>query len=116
MRLRQAAAALALASVLAGPAVAAELVMFETEGCPWCLKWHREVGPVYARTDEGRRLPLRRVDLRKTPPSVADVRISPTFVVLSCGGEVERIVGYNDAESFWGQVSVAAQRVTAERC
>ncbi len=49
-------------SVVAGgttAAVAAELVMFESPGCPWCARWHAEVGPGYGRSDEGKRAPLR---------------------------------------------------------
>lgn len=54
-----ASGALALVLLLAagsapGNARAAELVMFETLGCPWCMAWDAEVGIIYHKTAEGR--------------------------------------------------------------
>ena len=53
--------------VLAGALVAqggslraAELVMFEEPNCPWCRRWHAEIGPAYSLTAEWRAAPLRR--------------------------------------------------------
>lgn len=91
------------------PVHAAELVMFERAGCPWCRHWDREIAPVYPKTAEGARAPLRRVSLdrplapewRLDPP----VFYSPTFVVMENGREIGRITGYMNAESFWGLLS-----------
>jgi hypothetical protein len=109
---------LALALFAASPAAGAELLMFEEAGCPWCRAWDREVGAVYARTEEGRRAALRRVDLAAgIPPELrrfGPVRFTPTFVLLACGEEAARIIGYPGEESFWGLLSAALARVPPE--
>ena len=85
---------------------AAELVMFETRTCSWCARWHAEVGVVYAKTAEGKRAPLRRVDLDRARP--ADLRdltavvYTPTFVLMEHGNEAGRILGYPGEDHFWG--------------
>ena len=84
---------------------AAELLMFESEGCSWCETWHREVGVVYSKTPEGRQAPLRR--LEEDEPVPADihlkttVRYTPTFVLIEKGREVGRIQGYPGEANFW---------------
>jgi len=101
---------LILVLILAGgfghrPAAGAELIMFESAGCPYCARWHREIGPIYPKTDEGKRAPLRRVDLAAPRPAdlaaIANVVYTPTFVLLHEGREIGRIVGYNGDEAFW---------------
>jgi thioredoxin-related protein len=97
-------AVLTLAILPAGTLHAAELVMFERDGCIWCLRWNREIGSTYERTEEGRHLPLRRVNVSQ-PSGIAlaePVRYTPTFVVSEGGREVGRITGYISEESFWG--------------
>ncbi len=85
---------------------AAELVMFESALCEWCEMWHAEIGVVYHKTEEGRAAPLRRVDVHDPRP--ADLRaaravvFTPTFVLMSDGAEVGRIVGYPGEDHFWG--------------
>ncbi|MBT9289530.1 hypothetical protein [Prosthecodimorpha staleyi] len=95
-----------LAALLAAsPAAAWELIMVERPGCAWCARWTREVGPVYARTDEGRRAPLRRVDIDAAPAEVtlrAPLLFTPTFVLADRGREIGRITGYADDGMFWG--------------
>lgn len=113
------AAALAAVPVgFTGAAGAAELVMFESKVCPWCLKWRREIGPIYGLTDEGRLLPLRSAAFPADVPAdltlAEPVRYMPTFVAIECGREVGRVVGYNGDEQFWGELSVIAKRVTGE--
>jgi len=80
--------------------------MFERQGCPWCRAWDREVGPVYPKTPEGQRAPLRRVDVEAERPAdlrqVADIRATPTFVVMEGGRETGRILGYPGDDMFWG--------------
>lgn len=96
------------AFLLLPPAAAgsAELLMFEREGCVWCARWDREVGPAYDRTAEGRAAPLRRIDLGKGGPAepalARPVRYTPTFVLVEDGREVGRITGYLSNETFWG--------------
>ncbi|HWE16125.1 MAG TPA: thioredoxin fold domain-containing protein [Hyphomicrobiaceae bacterium] len=96
---------MALVAVAQGVA-AAELVMFEDPGCPWCRRWHAEIGPGYSRTEEGRLAPLRRVDIKDQ--AKADVALkqpvfaTPTFVLVEDGQEVGRVVGYPGGEFFYG--------------
>jgi protein-disulfide isomerase len=94
--------------LLAAPAAAAELVMFEQPGCPWCAQWDREIAPKLPMTAEGRRAPLRRVNLRGgIPPGldlIAGVRFTPTFVLVQNGREVGRITGYAGEHFFWEQL------------
>lgn len=91
------------------PAAGAELIMFESAGCPFCARWHREIGPIYPKTDEGKLAPLRRVDLAAPRPAdlaaIAGVVYTPTFVLLHEGREIGRIVGYNGDEAFWSLLS-----------
>lgn len=86
-------------------AQAAELVMIEEPGCPWCKAWHREIGEAYPLTDEGKRAPLRRVDLTDPwPADLSDVkkaRVTPTFILVDAGKEVARLRGYPGENFFW---------------
>lgn len=96
--------ALFILLALGAPASAAELVMVEEAGCPWCARWNAEVGPAYPKTEEGRRAPLRRVDLHALPGDIAFAtppRFTPTFVLVEAGREVGRIEGYPGDEFFW---------------
>lgn len=101
-------AAAALVLGWAGAAQAAELVMYDSDDCAWCRKWHREVGGAYGRTEEGRLLPLRRVDARKPLPAdlagLDRLKYTPTFVVLACGRETGRITGYAGEDQFYGEL------------
>lgn len=94
--------------LLATPAAAAELVMFEQPGCPWCAQWDREVAPKLPMTAEGQRAPLRRLNLRDgVPPDLSfinGVRFTPTFVLVHGGREIGRITGYAGEHFFWGQL------------
>lgn len=85
---------------------AAELVMFERAGCAWCETFNREIAPIYAKTDEGLRAPLRRVDTEKpVPPDLAFIeseRWTPVFVLVDRGREIGRIRGYPGEDFFWG--------------
>jgi hypothetical protein len=95
------------------PVRAAELLMFETRGCPWCAAWHREVGPGYPKSTEGQRAPLRRLDLADTTKAgvtlATPITASPTFVLVDKGREIGRITGYPGADFFWG---LLAQLIT----
>jgi hypothetical protein len=85
---------------------AAELVMFEQAGCVWCEVFNREIAPIYRKTEEGRRAPLRRLDIaRRLPQDLAflDVeRLTPLFVLVDGGREIGRIRGYPGEDHFWG--------------
>lgn len=98
---------LVLGLVPAG-ARAAELVMFTRAGCPWCEAFDREIAPVYPKTAEGARAPLRRVDIAgPVPDDLAFVeveRLTPVFVLVDKGHEVGRIRGYPGEAFFWGML------------
>ncbi len=100
-----------------GEARAAELVMFEQAGCEWCETFDREIAPIYAKSEEGLRAPLRRVDItRAPPPDLAFIqveRFTPLFVLVDKGREIGRIRGYPGPESFWMQLSVLFGKLDA---
>ena len=89
----------------AAPAGAAELVMLSQQGCAWCLRFDKEIAPAYAKTAEGRRAPLRRVDINGDwPADLPDLRtdrFTPTFVLVDDGREIGRMRGYAGDEFFW---------------
>jgi hypothetical protein len=95
---------------------ASELVMFERDGCVWCQRWDREIGPVYDRTAEAKMLPLRRINTGSQTAGgitlASPVRYTPTFVVVDNGREVGRITGYLNDDAFWGLLAVLATKVT----
>jgi len=100
-----AVALFALLMAAGAQAKAAELVMFESEGCEWCEAWDEEVGAIYDKTREAKILPLRRVDIDDDLPAdlshLNGLRYTPTFVVIIDGQEVGRIVGYPGEDFFW---------------
>ena len=105
--MRQALLTFILALVLSAPAApAAELIMFEEKWCEWCERWERDVGVIYHKTAEGRRAPLRRIDIHDGPPAgvtlVSRPQYTPTFVLVDRGREVGRIEGYPGEGFFWG--------------
>lgn len=108
----------AAATVVTGPVN--QLVYFAQKGCPACITWERHVGHLYAKTDEGKRLPLERVDIDHRPARFAGIQgvhYTPTFVVLHCGHEVARILGYTSDFQFWGLLDRAiAQLPPGDRC
>jgi hypothetical protein len=89
---------------------AAELVMFEQAGCSWCATFDHEIAPIYPKTAEGQRAPLRRVDIMAPVP--ADLaflqveRLTPLFVLVDQGREIGRIRGYPGEDHFWGLLGV----------
>lgn len=103
------AACLAVLCLSAIPAQAAELLMFERMGCAWCARWNKEVGPIYPKTPEGDKAPLRRVSLdHPLPPQdklSPPVFYTPTFVLMENGREIGRITGYMGDDAFWGLLS-----------
>jgi thioredoxin-related protein len=104
-----------LSVLLCSPAATSELVMFEQYGCPWCQRWNNEIGAIYDRTPEARRLPLRRVKVDRQETGVKlkePVRYTPTFVVVDDeGAEVGRITGYINDASFWGLLSALLSKL-----
>lgn len=102
-------------AITAWPAHAAELVMFEQQGCEWCQIWHSVIGPIYGKTAEGRKAPLRRVDISDPMPDdirhIEPGRFTPTFVLLDNGREVGRIRGYPGEDFFWGMLGELIEKL-----
>ena len=87
---------------------AADLIYFGSVTCSVCERWDEEVGGIYPKTDEARRLPLRYQSVHDDPPQdlafIKGVVYTPTFVAVENGREVGRIVGYMGDFFFWQQV------------
>jgi hypothetical protein len=98
-------------------ATAAELIMFERAGCPWCEAFDREIAPIYPKTEEGRRAPLRRVNIEHKPPSdlvfLDRERLTPLFVLVDRGREIGRIRGYPGEDHFWGSLGALIKKLDA---
>lgn len=88
--------------------------MFEADDCPWCAQWNAEVGVIYAKTEEGRELPLRRVDIHGPRPSdlawINRITFTPTFVLVDSGREFGRVTGYPGEDNFWGLLEVLRRK------
>lgn len=94
-----------LSPALAG---AAELVMVERDGCEWCERWNNDIAPAYPNTEEGRRAPLRRVDIKNPPDDIdfgSALIFTPTFVLIDDGKELGRLEGYMGPDFFWFRLS-----------
>src|SRR4051812_8069391 len=108
IQLKDILAAAFIVGLLCTPSLAAELVMFERKGCPWCEAFDREVGSIYPKTPEGARAPLRRVEVAHQPADLKGIvveRLTPVFVLIDQGREVGRIRGYPGEEHFWGMLA-----------
>lgn len=114
MTLRAALAGLfLLAPTSAAPA--AELLLLEQPGCSWCARWNKEIAPAYPKTVEGRRAPLRRIDITQPwPADLAGIRIerlTPTFILVHDGKEVARLRGYPGDNFFWPMLGEMLERL-----
>jgi hypothetical protein len=110
-------------AALAGlsPAGAAELLMFERQGCPFCARFERKIAPDYPQSAAGALAPLRRVDLADSrtggiaglDPAV----FAPTFVLVEGSREIGRLVGYPGRRFFYAELQTLIDRLprTAER-
>lgn len=110
-------AAISTAILWMSPAAAAELIMFRRDGCAWCEAWDREIGPIYGKTEIGRRAPLRMVDFRRDRPGVVLKRpiiYTPTFVLAEIGREIARIEGYAGDHFFWSMIEALVRQLPAE--
>ncbi|UEM19155.1 transcriptional regulator [Skermanella mucosa] len=106
---------MAAASAGAAELRAAELVMMEQPGCVWCKRFNEEVAPQYGKTREGQLAPLRRVDITEPWPedlaAVAPERLTPTFVLVHEGRELDRLRGYPGDDFFWGLLGRMLEKV-----
>jgi hypothetical protein len=107
--------ALCFVSTVAG---AAELIMFEQTGCAWCDTFDREIAPIYPKTAEARRAPLRRVNIDQPLPQdlefISVERLAPLFVLVDKGREIGRIRGYPGADNFWGLLGALIKTLDAD--
>lgn len=109
-----------LTAVAGGGAVrAAELVYFNSSACPVCERWDEEIGGLYDKTDEAKRLPLRHQNIHENTPEdlsfIKGVVFTPTFVVVENGREVGRMVGYVQDYFFWEQLSGLIEKADAAK-
>jgi len=86
--------------------MAVELIIVESDDCPYCERFHAEIGTVYPKTVEGKLAPLRSWQLGTPFPEKFQlkepVRFTPTFILMDdSNNEVDRLVGYNGDEFFW---------------
>jgi hypothetical protein len=87
--------------------------MFRRDGCSWCAKWDREIGPIYPKTEFNLRAPVRQVNLdHGRDPSIvhAPIHYTPTFVLIEDGKEAGRIEGYPGDEFFWVRLEKLLER------
>jgi hypothetical protein len=88
-----------------GAAVAAELIVVESDDCPYCKRFHAEIGVAYPKTEEGKRAPLRLLDISQPMPeeysNVKPASVTPTFILVENNREIDRMIGYPGDEYFW---------------
>jgi thioredoxin-related protein len=89
--------------------ISAELLVFESDNCPYCFIFRRDVAPNYQRSPRARDVPIRYINVRKTDLSTlklqAPLTMLPTIVLMKNGREVDRISGYMGPEPFFHMVS-----------
>lgn len=94
---------------------AAELLMLEEDGCVYCAKFNREIAPAYPNTAEGKTAPLRRINIKDDWPTdlagIAPDTITPTFILVENGVEIDRLYGYKGDEFFWFLLSEMLQKL-----
>lgn len=85
------------------------LLMIESPTCPYCRAFFRDLAPVYARSPEGRAVPLTPSRLGASLPEgvvlASPALVTPTFILLGPdGAELGRLIGYGGPEMFWSQL------------
>ncbi len=87
------------------PAKAAELLIVESDDCPYCQRFHAEIGVAYPKTEEGKLAPLRILQLGDPMPdeyrNIKPATVTPTFILVDNNTEVDRLLGYPGDEYFW---------------
>jgi hypothetical protein len=94
------------------------LLMIEQNGCPYCDKWHAEIGGIYPKTSQGRIAPLQTGDLYEPLPDGVDIDgpavYTPTFILLNDGIEVGRVEGYPGDDFFWFLIDKLIAKLPAD--
>ena len=100
---------LLLATLLTSSARADDLLYVFAPDCGACNRFDKEVGAIYAKTQEARALPLVKVSFEQwranqhpfTNCAIGPVLGTPTFIQVSDCKELDRITGYSNDELFW---------------
>jgi thioredoxin-related protein len=104
-----------LVPLMVSSAHGAQLIMFEDNGCGWCRQWHKEVGPGYPKTAQGRHAPLVRHQVSDATPAKVSLQrpitSTPTFVLVEQGMEIGRMTGYPGADFFYGLLDELLDRL-----
>jgi len=91
--------------LLSASAFTAELLVVESSDCPYCKRFHEEIGAAYPKTDEGKLAPLRILQLSEAMPTqysdVKPARVTPTFILVEGNKEIDRLEGYPGDNYFW---------------
>lgn len=86
-----------------------ELVVVEADNCIYCDLFHRDVAPVYARSERAKTVPMRFVDINAVETEgltiTAPIDSVPTVLVVEAKRETGRIPGYIGPESFFHSVN-----------
>lgn len=116
-------AALSLLLLLMLPALlpsahAAELLMFEQAGCPFCRNFDAEIAPDYPQSRIGKIAPLRRVDIfedrRGGIAGLTPAVFTPTFVLVGDDGrEIGRLEGYPGQKWFYPEIETIFDGATS---
>lgn len=103
-------AGLLLIILTATPVQSAELLMFSSKTCGYCIAFLKEVWPEYVKSPKQNILPLKLVDFDGSIPywftnaldsnKIDGIRATPTFVIFNNGEEIGRLEGYPGKESF----------------
>lgn len=111
--------AVLLFPIIALPAFSAELIVVDQANCPYCERFEREIAPIWPRTDEGRDVPLRRVDLHSDWPidlnAIDRPTLTPTFILVENGEEQGRLAGYAGDEHFWFLIGQLLESAPAQK-
>ena len=98
---------------------AASLIMVEQKFCEYCEAWNADIGVIYNKTAEGKRAPLRRIDIHDPLPDdlnfITGLIFTPTFVLVNDGKEVGRILGYASESFFWGLLQKLLEKLPADK-
>ncbi|MCH9808358.1 MAG: thioredoxin family protein [Alphaproteobacteria bacterium] len=92
-------------ATVAAPAANLQLVVLEVPGCIYCGIFRRQLLPNYKASKQGRKVPVRFVDLND--PALGEIGLTqpvgvvPTFVVLENNQEIGRIPGYVSHHDFF---------------
>ncbi len=97
---------------------AAELILYGEPGCIYCAKWRQTIGPIYAKTAEGKKAPVRELLVAEGKGGgnglASAIVFSPTFVLMNDGKEVGRFLGYQNDEFFWFTLDRLLKQLPAE--